>query len=145
MKTIYIIAILALFSCSEEAIEPSYVKDIHPDVEKHVNTFFSEAESRGIDIDDRIIIDFADLGEPSPHNYRYAEASREGQKRITFNIHLFYDKDDQRREALVFFYLGRLNYKPMKVNTYSLMNPQLFIYGYDQNDRETLINDYFGQ
>src|SRR5690606_18129275 len=102
-----------------------------------------EASARGYQLEDKIILDLAPLGEPSPNNYNYADFTKTGQIEIVFNSDIFYVMDEQRREALVFFYLGRHFGRMMMVNTYSFMNPQLFVHGYDPADRDELIERLF--
>lgn len=135
---------LGVMSCSEDEIEPVYVRDIHPDLSGFVETFYTEASARGYELEPNIILDLAPLGEPSPNNYTYAEFTKTGQIEIIFNSDIFYNMDDQRREALVFFYLGRQFGRMMIITeTQSFMNPSSFVHGYDPAQREQMINEMF--
>lgn len=147
-KVFFVVGIaLGAMACSEdEVIEPVYVRDIHPDLSGYVETFYSEAAARGIELEPNVILDLAPLGEPSPNNYNYADFTKDGQIEIVFNSDIFYDMDDQRKEALVFFYLGRQFGRLMIItDTKSFMNPRSFAHGYDTADREEMINELFGK
>lgn len=108
MKRIFIILLFTIMGCSqEEELHSIWAND--EKVAKYVNSFFYEAQERGLMISrENLIVTLVNTpdGKPNPFEPGLYKEMKSGQKVVVFDQFVFETNSESENEVMVFHELG---------------------------------------
>lgn len=141
MKKLIVISLIAL-SCSEDE---SITYNVAPELAAYVDSFFSEAQDRGVNLNRENLIASLDSNCQSMAESGYNKDQRyfKFDKEI-FETMVAQGNPNNKIESFLFHELGRIVLKrELLPNANSIMNPDIKVNGFSAANRNALLDELF--